>query len=54
MLTRMADRLKDKPEVREQVCSLRDRLKEEGFHEIRTLGLAARWTELLTRREEEK
>lgn len=54
MLTRMADRLKDKPQVREQVCSLRDRLKGEGFHGIRTLGLAARWAELLTRREEER
>ena len=48
-LTRMAGGLKD--EAKEKVLALRDRLKGEKFHEIRTLGLAARWAELLTRDE---
>lgn len=52
-LTRMAGQLKDKgEEVQRQVLELRDRLKGEKFHEIRTLGLAARWAELLTRGDE--
>jgi len=50
-LKRMEDRYKDKAQV--EIKRIREALKGDDFRYIERLGPAARWAELLTRREEE-
>lgn len=49
-LTRLADRTKDP--TRTRIIRLRDQLSANNFQMIRQLGLAARWAEALTKREQ--
>jgi CRISPR-associated protein Csm1 len=51
-LKRMEDR--QQGAAKEEIARLRRRLKDDGFRYIETLGPAARWVELLMRREKEE
>ncbi len=51
-LKRMEDR--SKGEAQSEIGRIREALKENNFRYIETLGPAARWAELLTRKEREK
>ena len=52
LLRRMEDRSKTE-EARKEIKRIREALKEDSFRYIETLGPAARWAELLIRKEQE-
>ena len=53
VLKRMADRYgRKKEEAQAQITRIREALKQDNFRYIETLGPAARWAELLTRKEQ--
>ena len=50
-LKRMETRYRNNQEAQEEIKRFREALKEDGFRYIETLGPAARWAELLMRKE---
>jgi len=54
LLTRMADRYKDRPALHDGLCRLRDELHAGGYQDIHQWGVAARWTQLLLRKKTKK
>jgi len=52
-LKRMEDRQKER-KARTEIKRIREALKQNGFRHIEVLGPAARWAELLTRKEQER
>ncbi|MEA3375526.1 MAG: hypothetical protein U9R72_04940, partial [Chloroflexota bacterium] len=52
-LKRREDSAKN-PEAKAEIKRLRETLKQNDFRYIETLGPAARWAELLTRKEQEE
>ncbi len=53
-LTRLAERHKKRSEIKARIEKIRDDLKQDGYHYIEWVGPAARWAELLTRKERER